>query len=609
MTTKDWRPALIRQAAFFMIATGVLLSLGLLFGSALPFFSPLPMFVIAWLIVLALTLTPWVRVKENVQAALVVGYAALGAALTLWQLGPVLNSGVALLMSVLFAGLLFGRKVASWLVVAHALLLLTLGLCIDAGLIEPPSTRNFDPTQLRNWIRVTVVFAAVGGGVVFAVLGLVGHLQAMHDEAQRMVDALVREQAVRRRLEGEQESARRAVSEAQRLESMGRLAGGVAHDFNNALTVIMAAADELRDVDHPLARELAEEILAASASAGALTKQLLAVGRRDLSRPVPLDVDAALRALEKPMRRALPDDVVFFIEAASNGRVLIDPTHFQQIVLNLVLNARDAMPRGGTLSVTSSAALLNGEAAVALTVRDTGAGLDPEVRTRIFEPFFTTKDTGRGTGLGLASVYGMVQRAQGLISVDSKPGEGATFEVLLPCAPHAAVPAQAIAVSREEDAGASPKAQVATGRAPSDTLPSSLARGKVRPILVAEDQGDVRAAMCRALQHAGFTTLEARNGDEAREQLRTHGHELLLFCTDAVMPGVPMSEVLDEVRRTLPALPVLLCSGYVEEDLVRRDLEAGHGAFLEKPFTAAALAQAVRTLLKGRPSIDEPDRP
>ncbi|MFO0745063.1 MAG: ATP-binding protein [Myxococcota bacterium] len=568
----DWRPSIIRQSALFMGGAGVFFLIGMAFSS-LPFWSPTNVSVMLWLPLIAFTVLAPKRVGDDLRAFIVVASLAGTSAIAAWQLGPVMNAGIGLVMSVLLTGVLFGRRAATALLGFHTILLIALGVLFERHLIATPSAANVDPALFRNWLRVAVVFFFVCGGVVYAILGLVGFLQRARDQAQRSLAELQREQDARQRLEREQAEARRAMAQSQHLESIGRFAGGVAHDFNNALTVIMGAASELRTAEHAPTRELAQEILAAAGSAGALTKQLLAVGLRDVSRPEPTDIDQALRALEKPMRRVLHDDVTFTVETASGGVCLIDPTHLQQIVLNLVLNARDAMPRAGTLAIATRMASIDGRPAVAITVRDTGVGLEPEVLARIFEPFFTTKEIGRGTGLGLASVYGMVQRAEGRIAVQSAPGVGTTFEVLLPLTTQPAV-------------AATPRISE-----PVAVVPAT------RPILVAEDQLDVRFAMCRALKHAGFVTIEARDADDALQQLRERGSELLMFCTDAVMPGVPMVEVLAEVRQKLPSLPVLLCSGYVEEDLLRRDIAAGNGAFLAKPFTSSALVKAVKELL------------
>ena len=560
-----------------MCATGVCLLLANAFARVIPFSSPLLIFASGWQALLFLSLMPWARFGDRGRALIVVGYGALGAMVSVWQLGPVLNAGVALLLSVLLGGVLLSRRAAVLLIFVQGLFLLSIGLLIDAGLVAAPSIEYFAPTNLGTWLRVAVVFTLVGGGVVFALLALVAHLDRTRAEALRSVEALQREQEERRRLEGEHEAAERAVAQAQHLESIGRFAGGVAHDFNNVLTVIIAGADELRASDDPHTRELVEEILTAARSAGLLTKQLLAVGRRDLSRPVPTAIDFALGALEKPMRRVLPDDVVLTIEAHAGRSCLLDPSHFQQIMLNLILNARDAMPRGGRLVITSAPAEHDGRDAVRISVADSGAGMTPEVCEHIFEPFFTTKEKGRGTGLGLASVYGMVQRASGEIVVESGPERGTVFHVVFPAV------ATAVAAAQE---------------APRSTPAPRSSKGQL--ILVAEDQVEVRIAMCRALRSAGYVTIEASDGDEALRLLREHASELSLFCTDAIMPGRPLAEVFAELRRLRPSLPVLLCSGYVEEELVRRDLEAGRGAFLEKPFTPEALLSAVEALARQR---------
>jgi signal transduction histidine kinase/FixJ family two-component response regulator len=467
---------------------------------------------------------------------------------------------------VLLAGALLDRRWAAGLLVFHGAALIAFGYAIETGWVGRLSPERADPLVFADWIRMGIVFIAVTGAIVFALLAVVNQIDRARAEAWRTVEALRREQG---------ERARRAVIQAQHLESMGRFAGGVAHDFNNLLTVILATGGEIERSGDEHSRGLGREITQAAHSAASLTKQLLAVGKRDLWRPEPIDVDMAIAALEKPIRRLLPEDVALVVDLHGEGtKCFVDPSHFQQVALNLSINARDAMPKGGILTISTARAELDAARAMLVTVRDTGVGMSAEQREHIFEPFFTTKDKGRGTGLGLASVYGIVQRAMGRITVDSEPGEGSTFRVWWPVGDEASAPADA--------------------RAPGPSRPEI----RSHLILVAEDEATVRAPMCRALDRAGYETLEAQDGTEALSILRKNARHIALFCTDAIMPGVPLADVLAELRSTRPELPVLLCSGYVEEDLVRRDIEAGRGAFLQKPYSMKALVAAVDGLLR-----------
>jgi signal transduction histidine kinase/ActR/RegA family two-component response regulator len=570
----DWRPAIIRQAAIAVCVAGAGLIAAGLGTQTLELGSPIAIFAIVGCLASAWTLTPWGRGRPRVQAFVVVAFGAFGGLVAVWQAGPIMNAGIALLISVLLAGALLDRRWAAGLLVFHGAALIAFGYAIETGWVVLQSPESADPSVFANWVRMGVVFIAVTGAIVFALLAVVNQIDRARAEAWHMVEALRREQAERARLEAEREEARRAVIQAQHLESMGRFAGGVAHDFNNLLTVILATAGELEQARDERSREVGREITQAAQSAAALTKQLLAVGKRDLWRPEPVDVDMAIAALEKPIRRLLPEDVALVVDLHGEGtKCFVDPSHLQQVVLNLAINARDAMPKGGILTISTARAEVDTAPAMLLTVRDTGVGMSAELREHIFEPFFTTKDKGRGTGLGLASVYGIVQRAMGRITVDSEPGEGSTFRVWWPVGDEAPADARA-----------------APGRSRL-AVRSSL-------ILVAEDEDAVRAKMCRALERAGYETLEAKDGTEALSILRKNARDIALFCTDAIMPGVPLADVLAELRSTRPELPILLCSGYVEEDLVRRDIEAGRGAFLQKPFSMKALVAAVDGLLR-----------
>jgi signal transduction histidine kinase/FixJ family two-component response regulator len=571
----DWRPAIIRQAAIAVCVAGAGLVAAGLGTQTLELGSPIAIFAIVGCLASAWTLTPWGRGRSRVQAFVVVAFGAFGGLVAVWQVGAVMNAGIALLVSVLLAGALLDRRWAAGLLVFHGAALIAFGYAIETGWVVLQSPQSADPSVFANWVRLGIVFIAVTGAIVFALLAVVNQIDRARAEAWHMVEALRREQAERARLEAEREEARRAVIQAQHLESMGRFAGGVAHDFNNLLTVILATAGELEQAGDGRSREVGREITQAAHSAAALTKQLLAVGKRDLWRPEPIDVDMAIAALEKPIRRLLPEDVALVVDLHGEGtKCFVDPSHFQQVALNLAINARDAMPKGGILTISTARADLDTAPAMLLTVRDTGVGMSAELREHIFEPFFTTKDKGRGTGLGLASVYGIVQRAMGRITVDSEPGEGSTFRVWWPVGDEASAPADA--------------------RAPGPSRPEI----RSHLILVAEDEATVRAPMCRALERAGYETLEAKDGTEALSILRKNARHIALFCTDAIMPGVPLADVLAELRSTRPELPVLLCSGYVEEDLVRRDIEAGRGAFLQKPYSMEALVAAIDGLLR-----------
>ncbi|MBI2528497.1 MAG: PAS domain S-box protein [Candidatus Rokubacteria bacterium] len=376
--------------------------------------------------------------------------------------------------------------------------------------------------------------------------------------------------------------------QSQKMEAVGRLAGGIAHDFNNLLTVILGRTELLlrRLVTEGPARRDVELIQATGRRAAALTQQLLAVSRRQVLRPQVLDLNTVVSGLGPMLRRVIGEDLELSITLDPGlGRVLADPSQIEQVLLNLVINARDAMPGVGRLTIETANAELDERYAhrhagarpgqhVMLAVSDTGSGMDEATRARIFEPFFTTKE--RGTGLGLATVHGVVSQSGGTIWVYSEPGRGTTFKVYLP---------------RAEDAVAVPA---------SVEHPPERPRGS-ETILLVEDDEDVRALTREALEAHGYTVLDARGPEEALALAAAPGL-LHLLVADVVMPRMSGRELAAAVGRTRPGLRVLYVSGYAPDAVERHGILDPGAAFLSKPFTPLALAQKVWEVLAAGPA-------
>jgi CheY-like chemotaxis protein len=370
------------------------------------------------------------------------------------------------------------------------------------------------------------------------------------------------------------------------MEAIGRLSGGVAHDFNNLLTVINGYGDlalEKAEGNSPLWNYL-QEIRKAGQRAAALTQQLLAFSRKQLLQPVVLDLNAVMRDTELMLRRIIGEDVhlVTHLEA-SLGAIRADPGQIHQALMNLVINARDAMPGGGTLTVETRNVDLGEEFArlhrgmkpgryILLSVADTGMGMDEETRAHIFEPFFTTKEHGKGTGLGLSMVFGIVKQSGGYIWVDSEPGKGSTFRIILPRLDSVPVP----------PAGAS--------RPVAD-------RGGNETILVVEDEEEVRRLACAALRRSGYTVIEAANGNEAITFSRSVAGRIHVLVTDVVMPGMTGREVAEVLSAERSDLKILFTSGYTDDVVVHRAATAMDAGFLQKPFAPSALSAKVREIL------------
>ena len=376
------------------------------------------------------------------------------------------------------------------------------------------------------------------------------------------------------------------LRESEKLEAIGRLAGGVAHDFNNLLTAIIGYAQLLADSiddDDPKAADVDEIIKAAERSA-ALTGQLLAFSRKQVLVPAILDINALVRETAVLLRRVIGEHIDLVTVLAPNlDPVSADRTQLEQIVINLAVNARDAMPSGGKLTIETANVMVGaGEAAhaevtepgryVMLAVSDTGIGMDADTKLRVFEPFFTTKEQGRGTGLGLATVYGIVKQSGGFIGVFSEPLEGASFKVYLPALPGAT----AVNVGREARRSHQPGNET---------------------ILVVEDERAVRTMTRLILERAGYRVVEAAAPDEAREIFQSRSDEIDLMISDVVMPGAHGPALFKQLAVEHPDLRVLYMSGYTDDEIIRAGRLEGGENFMEKPFTSQKLLEKVREIL------------
>jgi nitrogen-specific signal transduction histidine kinase/CheY-like chemotaxis protein len=377
--------------------------------------------------------------------------------------------------------------------------------------------------------------------------------------------------------------------QAQKMEAVGRLAGGVAHDFNNLLTAILGYSElVLQDLgdDHPSAVDL-KEIRAAGQSAESLTRQLLAFSRRQILQPQTLDLNKVLTRVDALLQRIIGEDVELTMKlTAPLGRVSADPGQIEQVVLNLAVNARDAMPNGGKLTIETANVMLGEDYAaqhagastgphVMVAVTDTGTGMDEATQQRLFEPFFTTKEPGRGTGLGLATVYGIVAQSRGSIWVYSELGQGSTFKVYLP--------------ATTEDL---------TVPVVSPMSPAALSGTET--VLVVEDQIEARSVICETLRRRGYTVIEAVNGPDAIVKGRQLDVRIDVMLTDVVMPGMGGRRVAEVIRVTRPELKVVYMSGYTDSAIVDHGILEPGVTFVQKPFATETLLRRVREVLDAR---------
>jgi len=392
----------------------------------------------------------------------------------------------------------------------------------------------------------------------------------------------------RKRAEEERERLHEQLRQAHKMEAVGRLAGGVAHDFNNLLGVITGYAEILEREGDASAAPKVEQILRASERAAGLTRQLLAFSRRQILDPKLLDLASVVRDMEKMLRRLIGEDVRLQVVAPPGmGTIRADPGQLEQVLMNLAVNARDAMPKGGSLKLSVDAVeVAEGEVRdvpagryVRLSVTDSGEGITAETLPHIFEPFFTTKEKGKGTGLGLATVYGIVQQSGGAIAVESERGEGATFRVYLPKLDEA------------------PTTRLAPRAA-------STASG-TGTVLVVEDDDTLRSLIAVMLRGSGYTVLEAPAAPQALSLAERHAGHIDLVLTDVVMPGLNGRQLGEMLATRRTEVGVIYMSGYTDEVLERNGIHEG-GVVLHKPFTTAALLDAVQKVMAARRMPTEP---
>ena len=401
-------------------------------------------------------------------------------------------------------------------------------------------------------------------------------------------DNLVREMEERRAMEEALRKSEEELRHSQKMEAVGRLAGGIAHDFNNLLTAIIGYAELIstRESNEPIVKQHGELIRKAGEQAATLTKQLLAFSRKQLLQPKVIDLNQLVVDMEKLLRRVIGERFdLKTLPEADMGRVLADPTQIEQVILNLGVNARDAMPTGGQLTIRTanvhldkwrapqiSVSLAAGDY-VELSVTDTGQGMDEETKSRIFEPFFTTKGPGKGTGLGLATVYGIVRQTGGGISVESAPGEGSTFRIYLPLEP-----------------------------APLDeTRPTAAPLEKTRnfeTVLVVEDEEIVRELVCDVLSEQGYNVMCASDGRDALKLASGYDGKIHLLITDVIMPHMNGQELATQLAVARPDMKILFVSGYSDNDIGDHGVLDPDIELLQKPFTPETLARKIRDVIQ-----------
>ena len=459
---------------------------------------------------------------------------------------------------------------------------------------EGPVLRALAALEMLHETGADIPFVVISGPTpeesVLEVLkaGAAGFIT--RDHLSRLGATVAREMS---QAEGRRERGRleQQFRQAQKMEAVGRLAGGVAHDFNNLLTVITGYADLLLGGGglQPPQRTALEEIRRAAERGGALTHQLLAFSRRQPFTPKVVQLNTLIMNMEKMLSRLIGEDIeLITVPAAEPATARTDPGQLEQVIMNIVVNARDAMPGGGKLIIETANSQVDQTYAgpnvdlkpgsyVMLAISDTGMGMDPETTAHLFEPFFTTKAPGKGTGLGLATAYGIVKQSGGAISIYSEPGRGTTVKIYLPSAE-----------ARPAPETAAPE------------VPDSLRGSEI--ILVVEDEARVRKLICEVLIARGYRVLEAVRGEEAIRMAAEYEGRIHLLLADVVMPEMSGPRAVEQIRALQPGIKVLYMSGYTDEAIVHHGILDSGQAFLQKPFLPDTLARKVREVLNSQAS-------
>jgi signal transduction histidine kinase/CheY-like chemotaxis protein len=464
-------------------------------------------------------------------------------------------------------------------------IVLTTGAVVLGGITQTPAPVWVDAERLGAffWARLAIGYAMATACIAMVIAHVVTKLeQSLLTTAEALQRSSAAE-AERERAGAALAKTEQALLRSQKLEAVGRLAAGVGHDFNNTLQVMLSWSSLLRDErDESTLAEGLDAIEQAALQGRELTQRLLAFGRRDVRAPVRASSEQLVRESARALRRLLPEDIDIELDIAPNAPALmVDPDQLAHVLLNMGINARDAMPAGGVLrflvTTLDSGELPDAGAVqqrlVRLTVQDTGTGMSAEALSHLFEPFFTTKGD-RGSGLGLATAYSLVQRNGGFLRVESELGKGSLF--------HAYFPVFEGSAAEQEPA------------APATPATRHAAEGLV---MLAEDDAAVRQTMALALRSAGYQVLESADAASAIALLDERGAEVDVLCTDGIMPGGGTGRLIAHYLACRPSGQVIVCSGYVQEELLRRDLDAGAYAYLPKPFHTRELLERIARLM------------
>ena len=497
--------------------------------------------------------------------------------------GPYTSQAPLQLMTLVLSGLIYGiRGVYITLAINLCLFALAAVLLLN-GLVPNTSALFFDPNSTTVWLRSAAIMVFFGGGSAW---GVVYTIEKLQKETVKLRELLAREHAQLEHLaraEKEKQEALQAVTAAQRVEVLGRLASGVAHDFNNSLTVILTSTEMAqRDPDlSPAVMKLLASIKRASLQAADMTKSLLALGRKDPSRLTSISPAAVLTGMYEAITRLLPEDIKFSIVETTSAPVMVDRVQLERAILNLVINAKDAVGANGEITIGCRQVKLMSEpnglaegSYIQFSVKDNGHGMTAAVLEHIFEPFYTMKAEGHGTGMGMALLHSFALESKGKVEIDSAPGVGTKIFLYLP-----------VATADSQHIKQQPTVSYVSSADMNYT------------ILVVEDNPDVLKTTSDTLSQAGFKVLRATDGDAALSIINDADWSIDLLCIYGIIPGASSAEVIQYVQKQYPAIKIVVCSGYIEEELILRGIRTGDLAYVRKPYLIDELLDSINEQL------------
>lgn len=523
------------------------------------------------------------RVNYKLVGSLFIGLVMLMTFLVQIRSGPYASQAPLQLLTLVLAGLIFGKRGVYVALILNLSLFSLAGVLLLNEIVPSGVALFFDPASAIVWIRSAAIMVLFGGGSAWAMVFTIEKLQ---EETAKLREALAREQAQLENLaraEKEKQDALQAVAEAQRVEVLGRLASGVAHDFNNSLTVIMTSTEMAQRDPNLSARvvKLLASIKKASLQAAEMTKSLLALGRKDPARLTAVAADAVINSMFEAITRLLPEDIKFSIAETTPAKIMVDRVQLERLILNMVINAKDAVSTNGEITIGCRQVRLIKELSglnegfyVQFSVRDNGRGISAEALEHIFEPFYSIPTDDERTGMGMALLHSFALESGGKVEIDSTEGLGTKVFLYLP---------------------------EATGEIPAiaeKLKATSLSKVEADyTILVVEDNPDVLKSTSDTLTSAGFKVLQATDGDAALTIIDDEDTTFDLLCIDGVIPGASSARVIQQVQKQLPEVRIVVCSGYIEEELILRGIRTGDLAYVRKPYLIDELLDCINEQL------------